>query len=61
MEEGNMKKMNANDLSARINKFLDAKKPRMFELSDISDRKVRRTHRQHIEVSDTPFIALAIR
>lgn len=56
-----MKKMNANDLSARINKFLDAKKPRMFELSDISDRKVRRTHRQHIEVSDTPFIALAIR
>ncbi len=56
-----MKQMSTSDLSARINRFKDRKKALFMDLSELSDRKVKRSHRQHVEVSNTPFIALAIK
>lgn len=56
-----MKQPSTSDLAARINKFKDRKKSLFMDLSEISDRKVRRTQRQRLEVSNTPFIALAIK
>lgn len=56
-----MKQMSDNKLTARINKFIDRNRSKMFDMNELSDRKVRRTHGQHADVSDTPFIALAIR
>jgi hypothetical protein len=61
VEEGNMKQMSTSDLSARINRFKDRKKSLFMDLSELSDRKVKRSHRQQVEVSNTPFIALAIK
>lgn len=52
--------MSKSDISARINKFMDSKRA-MMDLSLITEPKTRRSHRQHIDVSDTPFIALAIK
>ena len=60
-EEGNMKQMSTSDLAARINRFKDRKKSLFMDLSEVSDRKVRRSSREQAEVSATPFIALAIK
>lgn len=56
-----MKKMSTSELTARINRFMDRKVSRMVDISELADRKVRHSHRQYIEVSGTPFIALAIK
>lgn len=56
-----MKKMSTHELTARINRFMDRKLSRMVDVSELSDRKVRRSHNQHIEVSAAPFIPLAIK
>jgi len=55
--------MSSQELTARINKFIDRKLPVLTDVSDLSDHKARRTHRQHAEVSTTPtgYIALAIK
>jgi hypothetical protein len=56
-----MKKMSSHELTARINRFMDRKLPKATDLSDLSGHKPRRGHRQYIEVSDTPYIALAVK
>ncbi|MES2875998.1 MAG: hypothetical protein V4678_00850 [Patescibacteria group bacterium] len=56
-----MNKMSTSDLTARINRFKDRKKSMFIDIMEFSDRKTKRSHRQHIEVSGTPFIALAIK
>ena len=56
-----MKQMSTSDLAARINRFKDRKKSLFMDLSEVSDRKVRRSSREQAEVSVTPFIALAIK
>lgn len=56
-----MKQMSTSDLAARINRFKDRKKALFMDLSEVSSSKVRRSHRQQVEVSNTPFIALAIK
>lgn len=61
VEEGNMKKMSTNELTARINRFMDRKLSKMGMLDDRSDRKIKRSHRQYVEVSDMPYIALAVK
>lgn len=55
-----MKQMSTQQLNARINRFMDRKRAEMIDVVELSDRKVRRSHHQHIEVSAAPFIALAI-
>jgi hypothetical protein len=56
-----MKNMSNNQLTARINRFMDRKLPKMVDISDFGDRKVRHSQRQQVEVSDTPYISLAIK
>jgi len=56
-----MKKMSSNELTARINRFMDSKKSKRIDLSELTEGKVRHEHRRQIEVSGTPFIALAIK
>ncbi|MBC7512212.1 hypothetical protein H7142_00950 [Candidatus Saccharibacteria bacterium] len=56
-----MKKMSTSELTARINRFMDRKMSTMVDVTEVMDQKVRRTHRQHIEVPGTPFIVLAIK
>jgi hypothetical protein len=57
-----MKNMTNNELSARINRFIDRKLPKMSDLSDLADHKAfGNGHRRQVEVSDTQFIALAIK
>jgi len=56
-----MKKMSTNELTARINRFMDRKLSKMGMLDDRSDRKIKRSHRQYVEVSDMPYIALAVK
>lgn len=56
-----MKKMSTSELTARINRFMDRKMAKMIDTTEVTDRKVRRSHRQYTEVSGTPFIALAIK
>jgi hypothetical protein len=61
VEEGIMKKMSTSELTARINRFMDSKKGKAINLADLSEGKTRRSYRRHVEVSGTPFIALAIK
>jgi hypothetical protein len=56
-----MKKMNSSELTARINRFMDSKKSKMFNLAEVSESNGRHAHRRQIEVSGTPFIPLAIK
>lgn len=56
-----MKKMSTSELSARINRFMDSRKAKPIDLSEISERKVQRGYRQQIDVMHSPFIALAIK
>lgn len=56
-----MKQPSTNDLTARINRFKDRKKALFMDMAELSDRKVRRSPRKSLEVSSTPFIALAIK
>jgi hypothetical protein len=52
--------MSKSDINARISKFMDSKRA-MMDLSLINEPKSRRSHRPNIDVSSTPFIALAIK
>lgn len=61
VEEGNMKKLSTYQLTARINRFMDRKRAEMIDVPELSDRKARRSHYQHNDVSAAPYIALAIR
>jgi hypothetical protein len=53
--------MSSTELTARINRFMDRKVAKTLDISSMSDRKVRRSPRRQIEVSDSPYIALAIK
>lgn len=56
-----MKKMSSNDLMTRINRFKDSKKSKVMDLTEIAGYKIRRSHRQMAEVSDMPYIELAVK
>lgn len=56
-----MKKMSSQELTARINRFMDRKLPKAADLSDLAGHEPRRGHRQYIEVADSPYIALAVK
>ena len=56
-----MKQMSQSKLNERINKFKDRHRSKMFDMNELSDVKVHRGPRQLVEVSGTPFIALAIK
>lgn len=53
--------MSNTELTARINRFMDRKLAKTLDLSSLSDRKVHRSPRRHLEVSDSLYIALAIK
>ena len=56
-----MKKMSSDELSARINRFMDSKKAKVIDVTELSDKIGRRSQRRQIEVTTMPFIPLAIK
>lgn len=56
-----MNKMNKSELTARINRFMDRKVSKMINVSDLSANRVRHSPRHLIDVSDSPYIMLAVK